>query len=475
MNKPKTYSLPEVFNNTNLGFTFEFYSSKGTNFIVENLSSVTMKNIILTNGPSYQPTFSEAVLIKEYEGKKPRYSLKLAQQRYDSIIPLMQGVLDWISETSDCTNDTMMRVNMSFDNKHLQTLHSISQMNPQKLILKIDEDYLYERFPEIEYSPYSRSVKELLPMTEAVYMGDLVKNVNYIIGVPKKNFYGINFEDFTRGILEFNYIGGIEYSEKKNDILEVIQYCVIKTYQSLNESDFTKEELNELKKLTEEFYKVQEAFYDPIQFFKLYPEISVMVDLSREAQTIKTYWPKLRGAVFQTVINNKLVEGDINFDTEYGVFQVRKGKLDCTGINNFDLVKCELSGVIENCNLIMCDVDNARIYNSKMVKSNTIKDSYLNGVTANNGNNIDGCFVENNHELLDCNISNSILKFVGLGMGAKLDESTVVIDKDDLIKHEAVGIKVEEIRDYNWVKNLTGKKPEGHVFGNEFIKKSYIS
>ena len=40
MNNPRTYSLPDVFNNTLMGFTFEFYSSKDTNFIVDELRNV---------------------------------------------------------------------------------------------------------------------------------------------------------------------------------------------------------------------------------------------------------------------------------------------------------------------------------------------------------------------------------------------------------------------------------------------------
>ena len=474
MNNPKTYNLPEVFNNTNMGFVFEFYSSKDVNFIVKELSDLTNKNIMLTNSDTYLPTYAQAILIKEYEGKRPRYSFKLGQQRYDSIMPLMKEVLHWISETSVCTPDTLMRVNMSFDHNHLQTLQSISTMNTQKLILKIDEEFIYEKFPFQEDSPYCISIKQLLPMTEAIYVGDLIKNVNYIIGTPKKNYFGVNFVDQTYGILEFNYIGGDDYSEKEKEILEILQYYVIKTYQSLNEVDFTKLEVAELKTLTEEFYKIQEAYYEPEKFNELFPEIKIGVDMRRDTQMLKSYWSKIRNTLFECVINNNFREGEFNLDTEYGVYQLRRADINCSNLQGFDLVVCNVQGIVENCNMISCKVNNARIYNSKVVKNTTISDSYLQKVTIEKENTIENCFVENNYEMLNCNIKESIIKFAGLGKSARIDEGTVIIGKEEKPKIEAVGVEIEEMRDFNWMKNLTGKKSDEHVFGNEYIKKRYI-
>jgi len=84
------------------------------------------------------------------------------------------------------------------------------------------------------------------------------------------------------------------------------------------------------------------------------------------------------------------------------------------------------------------------------------------------------CFVENEHELLNCNISECILKFAGIGKNAKLDEETVIID-DQINYQPVIGIEVEENRDINWIRNLTGKKnKEDNKFANEYIKKTYI-
>jgi hypothetical protein len=166
-------------------------------------------------------------------------------------------------------------------------------------------------------------------------------------------------------------------------------------------------------------------------------------------------------------------EGEFNLDTDYGVYQLRKAEINCTNLKGFDLVLCEASGVMENCNFISCEINNARIYNSKIVHKTEVNDSYLNRVTADPGNILERCFVENNKELLNCSISESVIKFAGIGKSAKLDESTVIVD-NQYNYEPAVGVEVEEIRDYKWLKDLTGKKKEGHDFGNEYVKKTYI-
>ena len=85
--RPKDYSVDEVFNNTQIGLVFEFYSSKKTEFITEDLSKPLAKAIVLTGDEKAMPTWSSAILLKEYNGKKPRYQLKIAQQDYKSLGP----------------------------------------------------------------------------------------------------------------------------------------------------------------------------------------------------------------------------------------------------------------------------------------------------------------------------------------------------------------------------------------------------
>ena len=67
---PKNYSIQEVFNNTSIGLTFEFYSSKKTAFIAEDLAKPLGKTVVVTGDEKAMPTWSSAILLKEYNGKR---------------------------------------------------------------------------------------------------------------------------------------------------------------------------------------------------------------------------------------------------------------------------------------------------------------------------------------------------------------------------------------------------------------------
>lgn len=471
MNKPKKYSLNEVFENTTIGLIFEFYSSKDTQFIIKDLNRLTVKNIVLTNRDDYIASFGNAILLKEYEGKKPRYSFKMAQQDFHSMIPILKEVNEWLSVSANCTYDTALKVSLSFNHKNLQTLKDISGMIPTKLILGFNEDYIYKRFPKQKYSPYALSIEKIIPLNEQIYTNDIFKNINHILNIPKTNYYGINFENYTRGILEFNYIGGKDYSEKEQEIIELIEYYILKTYQSLNEESYTKDEIRKIREITENFNKIDESFYEPEKFVKHFPDIKLTVDLRRDKQLLLTYWSQIRSQLFEMVLNNGFSKGEFNYDTQEVKFQLRNAKINSKSINNFDLMKCDIGGVIENCDIWNCNIDKARIYNSKIVKGTTINDSYLNNVSVNYENNLERCFVENFEEILNCNIRECVVKFAAIGKQARLDEHSVIVDRDKINIQPAKGIEIEEIRDYKWIQGLIPREKTKYEYGNEYVRK----
>ena len=240
---------------------------------------------------------------------------------------------------------------------------------------------------------------------------------------------------------------------------------------SLNESNISNEEYNKLRKLTDNYYKIQEIYYDSNKFNEIFPEINLFVDLRKDSQVIKSYWTKIRNMLFEAIINNNFKKGDFNYDTQYSSFQIRNAELKCTNLKNFDIVKCNVSGVTEKCNFISCEITNARIYQSVIVNNSEVKDSYLKNISVEHKNIIDNCFIDNNYELINCTIKNSIIKFASLGQTVNIDDNTIIIDRQDKIEQNNSGIEIEEIRDYKWIANLTGKKSYDHTMANEFIQK----
>jgi len=472
MRKPKHYSVLEVLNFSEVGLVFEFYSTKESNFIVDDLTRLTSKNIVLTNETSYNASYSNAILLKEYDATRSRYQLQIAQQNYHSIIPIIESVTKWISESCETTLDTLLKVTLSFNHRQLDTLSSISQMDPTRLILKFDESEVYKRFPEQVNSPYALSIKNLAPITNYINESEFENNIKYILTTPYSEFYGINFKEYTRGILECNYIGGKGYADKTAEVIDLLEYLIIKTYQSINEEDYTDFESYEVKRLTEGYDKMQMAFYDPDIFMKEFANLKVYVDLKTSPQTIKTYWNILRKPLFEMIINGGLRQGYFNYDAQIGRFQLRKGVLNHATIKDMDLVACNVQGIIENCSLVSCELSRSRIYKSKLISNNKINESYMEGVSVNRGNEIIKSYILNNEEMVNCNVNETVVKFATPGKNLTADDKSTVVVKQMPLPKTSEAVKVDHPRDYTWIKSMNKKDNEG--YGNLYDKKNYL-
>jgi len=474
MRQPRHYSVLEVLNFCDLGFIFEFYSTKESNFIVSDLSRLIGKNVILTNETTFRPTYENAILLKEYDAKRSRYRFHLAPQNYHSVIPIIDEVTKWISESCETTYDTQLKVSLSFNHSHLETLSSVSMMNPTRLVLKFDENFVYQRFPEQKGSPYALSIKSFAPISNYINESEIERNINYILTTPHAEFYGIDFTNYTQGILECNYIGGKNYATKSIEIKEILEYFIIKAYQSLNEKDLNAFEQYEIKRITENFDKIQMAFYDPEVFLNEFQNLKVYVDLKTSKQILKTYWNILRGPLFEMIINGGLKEGAFNYDTQIARFQLRKGRVGGTTVHDMDLVKCDLTGVFENCAFVGCNISKARLYNSKIISSNKISESFLGGASVNKENELSDCYVINNEEIVNCNVTRSVIKFATPGKDLEVDESSTIIVTEMSLPKISNAVQVDEIRDYSYIKSMRTSDNDNLSFQNKYDRKTYL-
>jgi len=466
--RAKDYSVQEVFNNTSIGLQFEFYSSKKTGFIAEDLAKPLGKQVIVTGDEKVVPTWSSAILLKEYNGKRPRYQLKIAPQDFLSIGPGLHGVLGWLKEHAAFDYSTKLSVDLSFKHRELQTLTTISNMDVGKMILKMDENYLYERFPGMKGSPFALSIKRLVPFDGFINVSNPLSNLNTSFKLPIAEYYAVDFTNQTMGNLKFNYIGGSDYAAKPGEINEAIKYYIISTYQVLNSAGYTPDMQYELKKLTEEYSKMRRAYYEPEYFLTEYADIKVSVDLNRMDQITKTYWSKIRDPLLKLVLESDLKRGYFNWDSELGQFELRDAELNGVRVSNLFLMECQINGMVENCHIWSSSIMNSRVSKSTLVSGNKVQSSLLEVCRVDRANTIEKSYIINQGEIINCEVNESIIKNAGIGQNAKLDEEcTVVEDKQVSIPPPGQGLQVGEIRDYRWIKDMRENDPEPG-FGNEF-------
>jgi len=471
MRKPKNYSIKEVYDSTVLEFIFEFYCSKEPSFMVEDLQKILKKKVFLTSEETKYPTYSSSILLKEYDGVRPRYQFKTGPQKYSEVPSFLSTILFWINENASLDNKTMLKVSLDYDFKDLNTINSISNMDVGKLILRLDENFISKRFPEYKNNPRSLSIKTLMPYNMSVNASNVVNIKNEFI-FPVASYYAVDLTEQTRGKLTYNYIGGDNYSEKINEVNEVLNYYIITTYQVLNSTDFLPSDVAELNRLTEEYRRFRKCYYDPEIFFKVYENFRIFIDLHENKDIIKSQWFQIRDSISKLILESKVTNCKFNWDTELGIHQINKAKIEGTSVNGFQIINSEINGIIENCYLWNSKVNNSHTINTIMVNENTINNSYLINTRVDEFNEIKESFISNNGEILNCRIFDSVIKNAGLGNRAKLDEHSIIVNpKETLHTPSQTGINVEEKRDYKWVKTLRREDYKDTGFANKYEHK----
>jgi len=470
MRNPKSYSVEEVFNNAELDFVFEFYTSKKLDFIIKDISGILGKQLVVTIDESHKPSWSTSILLEEYKAARSKYSLKVGPQQFSNIKPNLRILLMWINENAVLDHSTGLGVNLSFNHQKLQTLTHISNMNIGKMILKINENYIYEKFGEAKDNAHCMSIKKVIPLSNFINASGVIHNMSTVFQLPISEHYGIDFTDYTHGSIGFNYIRGSKYSDKPNEIEELLEYYILTAYQTLNEVDYTEFEENELAKMTENYLTLKNSWHDSNKFIRENKKLKIMVDLNTNPGVIQTHWEKIRKPLFEILFESGMVEGKFNWDSDEGMFQFKDAKIKNAFISNMEFVNCTLTNcVFENTMFWASKISNSILTKSVLVSKNKVSRCDMNMVRADRINKIDESFIKNNGEIINCKVFNTTVKNAGLGKNAKLDESSVIIETRSFQPQMTSGIESSETRDYKWLKTLRSNDYDDEKgFENEF-------
>jgi len=190
-------------------------------------------------------------------------------------LEVIQEMFEWIEGGFGFTdNRTGFHVHMSM--KGVNNLNDV--IDPIKLILFTDEDYIWNVFPDRKYSEYVRSVKDKLKTDGDVEkvkwdkLADVNKAKAYIFS---NHFDVINFANMDEGHVEFRYMGGSNYSRK---------YKTIESMIGVFAHNFSLA-MDEKYKRKEYFHKLQRIFnkIEPIKLrWEKYLIDQVLVDYKSE-------------------------------------------------------------------------------------------------------------------------------------------------------------------------------------------------
>lgn len=309
-----------------------------------------------------------------------------------------------------------IHINISFNKESKKPLE---KMNKLKLILNADEDLVYKYFPNRENNFYAKSIKKIIPFKSFDFTSNAATVLMNSLELPDTKYYGVNFLNLTEGRIEYRYIGDKDYQFKSAEILELMDYFILLTYNSIdvpldaNDLDLLNDYLSENINRYKNYTKID-------NFTGEFPTIKLQVDKDDSPILLKTYYYQFYNELYDIITNvYNLNNCIINYDTEKQKIEIVdanfKTIFDLVGINVIDSLID--GGSFQNCTFIGCDIKNASL------SSCIVIDTYVFNCK------IESCKIEYGSVLTDCYLFNSLLDAEmkgGVFRSGKLGENAII-------------------------------------------------
>ena len=379
-----------------IGFEFEFYCDRPYHKLLElfnrELSPAKVSGYRVYHS-SFDPTAEhwkiEPDLSMGYDG----IELITGPMHYvDAKIYLLK-VLKILQGQQFRTDDKCsVHINLSFDKETSPKI--LDKLNKLKLILEVDENFVYKYFPERENNFYAKSVKRLIPFKSYDFSSNAAEILVNSLELPNTKYYGINVLNVYDGRLEFRYIGSEGYEKRTYEILDLMDYFIELTWNCIDEP-LTEENMEELEDYLSENINQFKSFTKLDNFIAEFPSINLQVDMNPDLIILRTYYEQIYEQLYDIITNiynlnnciinynteNQKIEiVDANFKTIFDIqnIDIIDSNVDGGSFSNCHFVNCEIKNVhMANCTIIACSVYNSKVESCKIVEGSILEDCYV--------------------------------------------------------------------------------------------------
>lgn len=296
-------------------------------------------------------------------------------------------ILQKIGVTSDRSS---IHINVSFPN---DTGKNIEKLNVLKMILNLEETKIYDLFPDRKDNVYAKSIKNIIPYKDYDYTNSTANVLGSSLLLPNTKYYGVNFSTMGKGRLEFRYIGGENYQFKINDILDLMDYFTLLTWNCTNEP-LDDNEAKLLRIYLDENIRKYKALNKLDSFMAQFPTVELQIDKRNDYEVVNPYYSLLYDDIYELITHSKNLKSVIiNYDTETKCIEVVGGEeIEFTGtVSCIDFINCNLTqGDFIDCNFIKCNIKNSIIVSSTLQDCEVDESKLLN------------CKIDQETEIRDC-------------------------------------------------------------------------
>jgi len=433
MQKLKSNSTrQEVLNASQMGIEFEFYSNLELEETQKSVSKLLNRKIQLEEKAhsDFVPSADVFKMEPDMSGGAGLIELVTGPMPYRNARLVIIKMLGWIRENGYTSDRASIHLNMSFNPDYLENKDMIQHMDVLKFILEFDEARVYKYFPNRKGSTYAKSIKWIMPKHEAFYYNaDLINKDNFTFENTK--YYDINFEKAQSNYLEFRYVGGKDYEKRQEDILTLADRFILAIFRSCRNPKYSSANKIELQRILRKNEPLMAMLRDYTAVNKHWPKIDILVDLQSDPTVINVQWDRFKHKVLDLLSNGSMVEGIINYDSDYSTVQVKDGKFGAAYIlDGFEFIDCELSGNIENSAIYGGTASGAQILRSQIYKGCEVIDSKVESCFVHGSVTVKNSFVFGRDGIFKGRMEGGIFREGGVGPHVRFsDETEVVVSK----------------------------------------------
>lgn len=387
----------DILKKSIVGFEFEFYTDKSYYKLLELLNR-ELSPIKVWGRRKYHSDME----VDEYNFKiEPDLSmgpdgveLITGPMPYNNAKLILLKILSILQKYAKTDDKTSIHINISFDKDLTDKI--LDKLNRLKLILNCDEELIYKYFPTRKNNFYAKSVKKLIPFKGYNYVSDAINILIENIQLPDTKYYGVNIKEAYNGRLEFRYIGDTDYQFKSREIIELMDYFISLTWNSIDEK-LDDDDISILRKYLDDNINNFKNFSRLENFIAEFPTIQLEIDKEDGFVIVKSYYSNIYSKIYDIIKNiNNLNNCILNYDTETKMMEIVDADFhtifdlnnlvvidsnanggtykDCTFINS------EIKNAhIHNCKFISCDVYNCKMENNIVDQTSMIKNCYFYG------------------------------------------------------------------------------------------------
>ena len=425
-----------IYDRTKIGFSADFFSPIKRERIATKLSESLRRKVVYSDvyKTGVEPTDTVFKLYPNFFGGFKMNTIETGAMPYNEGLNVLLKTMNIIDELGFTSKKCKMKIRVWHDGTDLGC-STMEHLNITKFMLNINEAEILGFWKQFNSERvWQSSLKYVYPKN--VFMTDIgpsmLENASTTsMKYPSSKFFGVGFDNITKGYVELRYVSGQNYQRKKMQIAQLLNSAIENVHESLSKRGYNDIEYNKMSKIVSDQREMVDGMKTYENFRTKYPLISLYCDLKNNDEILVQRFPEIRDRLFDLVVYGNMKAGKVNLDSSNGRLQVRESYIhDGFAINGIDFFNCKIEGDFNNCGFQSCLIRGSSVRNSSLYSNNEVRGTAMFECSFIGGSNtLIEAYVDNsNDKPIEADIRESVIRRGVITMNSDVDDATEIIE-----------------------------------------------